>query len=115
MSLRLQIVIGIVAVFALLFILNMVRKKKIDLKHALSWVFFAVIVLILDIFPQILFGIAELMGVTVPSNMIFLVGFILLIVIIYSLSVVVSKLAAQAKRLTQEIALLREEIERMKR
>lgn len=115
MSLRIQIVVGVIVVVALLFISNMVRKKKIDLRYALGWMCLAVIILILDIFPQLVFGMAELMGITVPSNMIFFVGFVLLVVMIYSLTVVVSRLSAKTKRLTQELALLREEMERMKK
>ena len=114
LSLRLQIVVGVIAVLALLFISNMVRKKTIDLRYALSWMCLAVVILILDIFPEIVFGIASLMGINVPSNMIFFVGFLLLIVMIYSLTVMVSRLSAKTKRLTQELALLREEMERIK-
>lgn len=114
MTFRLQIVIGMIAILALLMIANMVRKEKIDLRYALSWMCLTVIILVLDIFPQIVFVIADLMGISIPSNMVFFVGFILLVVMVYSVTVVVSRLSAKTKRLTQELALLREELERMK-
>ena len=114
MSLRLQIVIGLIVLAMFLFIANMVRKKKIDLRYALSWLCLAVIILVLDIFPKIVFSFAGLIGISVPSNMVFFVGFIFVVVLIYSLTVSVSHLSVKVKRLTQELALLREEMERMK-
>ena len=114
MALRLQIVIGIIVLAMIFFIANMVRKKKIDLRYALSWLCLAVIILLLDIFPQIVFAFADLIGISVPSNMVFFVGFIFVVILIYSVTVSVSRLSLKVKRLTQELALLREEMERMK-
>lgn len=114
MSLRLQIFIAVIIVIMLLYIANMVRKKKIDLRYALSWICLAILLLVLDIFPQIVFWFAELLGIATPSNMVFFIGVIVAIVMIYSLTVAVSRLSIKVKRLTQELALLREEMERMK-
>lgn len=115
MSLRLQIFIGIIILILLLFVANMVRNKKIDLRYALSWLCLGILLLILDIFPQIVFWLASLMGVEVPSNMVFFMCTILAIVLIYVLTVSVSRLSNKTKRLTQEVALLREEMERLKK
>jgi len=72
-------------------------------------------VLFLDIFPQIVFWLAKLIGISVASNAVFFVGFIMLIIMIYSLTVSVSNLSAKSKRMAQEIALLREEMEKYKK
>ena len=114
MNIRLQIVIGVIIVGMLFIIANMVRKKKIDLRYALSWICLAVLLLILDIFPHIMEKLAELIGIKTPSNMVFFLGFILLVIVIYSLTASVSRLSNKTKRLTQELALLREELERLK-
>lgn len=112
MNLRLQIIIGIIIFLLLLFIINMVRNKKVDLRYALSWMFLAVILLLLDVFPQIVYIIAELVGIETPSNMVFFFGFLFVVILVYSLTVSVSRLSIKTKRLTQEIALLRKELER---
>lgn len=111
-NLRLQIIIGIIIFLLLLFIINMVRNKKVDLRYALSWMFLAVILLLLDVFPQIVYIIAELVGIETPSNMVFFFGFLFVVILVYSLTVSVSRLSIKTKRLTQEIALLRKELER---
>ena len=111
MSLRLQISIAVILLLMIFIIANMVRKKKIDLRYALSWIFLVFLLFVLDIFPQVIFALAHLVGIKTPSNMVFFVGFILTVVMIYSLAVSVSHLSAKTKRLTQEMALLRKEME----
>ncbi len=112
MNVKLQIIIGIIIVCMLVIIANMVRNKKIDLRYALSWICLAALLLILDIFPQIVYAIAKLVGIATPSNMVFFLGFILIVAVVYSLTASVSRLSNKSKRLTQEMALLREEVER---
>ncbi len=113
MTVRLQIVVGIIVVFFLALIANMVRKKKIDLKYSLRWMILCLLALILDIFPQLIYSCAKMLGIELPSNMVFFVAIVLLISVIYALATSVSHLSTKVKRLTQELALLREEIEGM--
>lgn len=115
MSVKLQVVIGIVIVLMLMLILNMVRNRKIDLRYALSWITVLAIMLVLDIFPQIVVFAAGLTGITLASNMVFLFGIIILAVLIYFLTASVSRLSSKVKVLVQEIALLKEELERLKK
>ena len=110
MSVKIQIIIGIFIVLLLLSILNMVRTRKIDLKYSLSWITALVIVLIMDIFPQIIFFIADLVGISLPSNMVFFFGIIVLAVLIYNLTASVSRLSEKVKRLIQEVALLEKKV-----
>jgi hypothetical protein len=114
MELRLQIFIALVIVVTFLMIANMVRKKLIDLRYALKWLLLCVVVLVLDIFPEILNWFAVALGVSLPSNMVFMVAIFLLVVTVYSLTASVSRLSTKTKRLTQELALLRDEVEKMK-
>ena len=113
-SIRLQIFIAI-AIFAMAgIILRMISKEKIDLRYAIGWLFLLVLALILDIFPEGLFWFSELIGVTLPANMIFLVSVFLLVGAAYLITAALSRIADTTKRLTQESALLEKEIEVLK-
>lgn len=114
MALKLQILIACIVIIVLFYIINMVRKRKIQLKGALSWIFLALLILILDIFPQIMLYFAELVGVEVPSNMIFFIGFLVVLAMLYSSGVAISSLQVKVQRLTQEIALLEKELNALK-
>ena len=113
-SIRLQIFIAI-AIFAMAgIIIRMISKEKIDLRYAIGWLFLLLLALILDIFPEGLFWFSELIGVTLPANMIFLVSVFLLVGAAYLITAALSRIADTTKRLTQESALLEKEIEVLK-
>lgn len=115
MTLRLQIIIGCIILLLFLFIMNMVRKKKVDLRYVISWLAILVVILMLDVFPQMLIQLADLFGIATPSNMVFFVGFLLLFILLYTATVTISKLSIKLERMTQEIAMLQNELEKMKK
>ncbi len=110
MNLRLQIIVGFFLVISLIVIGNMVRKRRMELKYALVWFLVGSVTLVFDIFPQLLNWLAGLVGVGIPVNMLFFMGFVFSLLIIFSLSVSVSRLSGKVKRLTQEMALLEEKL-----
>lgn len=59
MSIKLQILIIVVIILAMLYIVNHVRKKSIDFKYALLWLFVCICVLVLAIFPKLLNVVAK--------------------------------------------------------
>lgn len=106
MSLKIQIIIGVAAILCILGICNMVRKNKLDLRYGLVWIILGVCVAILDFWPQLLKALTNLMGIELPINMLFFLGFCFSLIIIFGLTKTVSELSHKVKRLTQEIALL---------
>lgn len=112
MSLRLQIIVGVLLVAAILALCNMVRKKKLDLKYALVWLLVGCVVLVFDLFPQLLDAVTRALGVGIPVNMLFFLGFVFSLVIIFSLTLAISHLSDRVKKLTQELALLEERVRR---
>ena len=110
MSLRLRIVVGISTLLMLFIMTRLIKAKKIDLKDSLIWYCVCFIVVILDIFPVILTSLASLLGIAIPSNMVFFVAIIMLIVMNFVLTAKVSSHSSKLRRITQEMALLKEEI-----
>ena len=110
--LRIILIIGSLGFF--IFILNMVRTKKLELKYALTWILTSFSFVLLSIFPEILFFITELMHIELPVNALYLCVIFLLLMIVFTLTVAVSRQALRIKTLVQEIGLLKETLERMK-
>ena len=108
MSLKIQLIIGIVAILCVLGICNMVRKKKLDLRYGLIWIIVGVCIAILDFCPQLLGAITRFMGIELPINMLFFLGFCFSLIIIFGLTKTVSDLSHKVKKLSQEIAILNE-------
>ena len=105
MNLRIQIIIAIVIIIALIVIINMIRKKALELRYALTWLGVGAVVLVLDVFPEIMGWLARIMGITLPSNMLFFLGFCFSLTIIFGLTIAVSRMSIRIKNLTQEMAL----------
>lgn len=114
MNLKLQIIVGVLLVISLLVIGNMVRKRKLELKYALVWFLVGGVVLVFDIFPQLLNWLSGLMGVGIPVNTLFFLGFVFSLLIIFSLTVSVSRLSGKVKHMAQEVALLEEKVGKSK-
>ena len=91
-------------------IIVLLRHRKINLKYTLLWLLSAFILLIITIFPQIIYFLSELIGVQIPINLVFIFTGMFLILIILSLTVIVSKLNKKITELTQSIALLEKRV-----
>ena len=110
MQLRLQfVVIALIAVM-LFFVIRMTRKKSIDLRYSIFWIGLCVIIIVISLFPNTLEGMANVIGVELASNMVFMLAIILLVMITFLLTASISRLSTKTKRLTQEIALLKREL-----
>jgi len=105
MTLRLQIIIGACILLALIIVVSMVRNRKLELKYALIWLGAGVAILLFDCFPSLMTWLSKRMGIASPVNMLFLLGFIFSLIIIFVLTIVVSRLSVRVKELAQEIAL----------
>lgn len=111
MTTKLQVVIAIVDVLAVIYIGSLVRKRRVELKYTLMWYLVATILLVFDLFPTLLNGLTNLLGITLPINMLFFLGFGLILMIVFSQTVIISNLTRRDKRLTQEIAMLNKRID----
>lgn len=106
MSIVLQIFVVSVCFLLLLYVMLMVKRDNLQLRYALLWLSLAVIMMLCSLFPHLLFSITGLFGFATASNFIFLIGFLFLLSIALSLSMIVSKQANSIKNLTQRLALL---------
>lgn len=109
MNIKAQIIISIIIILGIVYIINMVRKKALELRYSLTWLGVGICILILTLFPQIMNKISAIMGIASPMNMLFFLGFCFSLTIIFSLTISVSKMSIQIKDLTQEIALYKKE------
>lgn len=109
MNIRIQIIIGIAVILALGVIINMIRNKKLELRYALAWLLVGVGIFILDCFPQLITWFSKILGIASPINMLFFLGFCFSLVIIFVLTVAISRSSIRIKELAQELALYEKE------
>lgn len=110
MNHRLQLIIILLLLVAFATLINMIRNRKLELRYALSWLFVDAAVLVLTTFPMIIQYIADFFGIASAMNLLFFAGFCFSLVLIFVLTVSVSKMSIQIKDLTQQIALKEKEL-----
>ena len=107
---------GIVILLAFLgWVLAMVRARRLSLRDSLLWLLSTLAALAVTAYPQLLVRLSALVGVQVPSNALFGIAILYLSVNVLSITIASSSNAALARRLAQECALLRAELDRLKR
>ncbi len=107
---KLQIAMLIAVGLYFLIVFQLLKRKSLNLKYTLLWLFSGIIMLILAIFPRILNWLAALVGVYDPTNALFAFMFFCVIIILMSLTAIVSKLNEKSKRVIQSLALIEKRV-----
>ena len=94
-------------------LVDLVRKNRMALKYALLWLFSAVLMLILAIFPETLEKVSSFIGVFLPVNALFAILLCCGLMLMISFSVIVSGEHRAIVRLTQEVSLLEERVRQL--
>lgn len=105
MSIRIKCVIIAVLILGLLKILGLIKKNKLKLKYALSWLFLELGILIITLIPNLLNVISKVLGIYNEINMLFFLGFVFIILVIFSLTMSLSRNSERVRKMAQEIAL----------
>ena len=105
MTVKLQIVIGIAILIVFAILVNMIRRRSLELKYALSWMAVLCALLLFDCVPKLLIVVSDFLGIYAPVNMIFFLGFCFSLVIIFSLTVALSRMSNSIRTLDQMVAL----------
>ncbi len=110
MTLRLQIIIIIVILLAVLYIINQLRRKKLEYRFGLGWLFIIFCIFVLTVCPKMLDEITRILGIALPINMLFFFGFCFIVMLVFSMSMMISNLNDRVKKLSQEIAIIRKDM-----
>ncbi len=98
-----------------LFIVELLRRGILREKYAALWLAVSVGVLLFAVFPGLLTSLSHLLGFQVPANLLFLLSAILLLLVSVQLSYEVSRVESRTRRLAEELALLRSEVDKLRK
>jgi hypothetical protein len=113
MNMRLQVIMIIASLLFLIFVVIMVRNKKIELKYTLIWLLTGLIFIVLALFPGILKYLSALMNIKEPVNTLFLSIIFFMLLIIFTLTIAISRNANRVKTLTQEIGIMKMKLDKL--
>jgi hypothetical protein len=105
MSIYLRICLVVISMLSMLNIMKRVRRYKLQIEYSIFWIVFSVLLIIIAIFPKIMFWMSELLGIQSPANMVFLLVIFILFIKTFNLTLEISRLQYKMQELVQKIAL----------
>jgi uncharacterized membrane protein YfcA len=109
-----QIALLLISVLLLGLVLELVRQGHLKERYALLWLAVSGCGLVVGIFPNSLVMISRLFNLQLLT-VLFFFFFLLILGLVLSFSVVISRLAERNRRLTQEVALLAQRLDQVEK
>lgn len=102
----------IVALVSVVVVLAILRSGRMREKYAALWLILSLAIVVVTIWPGLLAWLASLLGVQLPSNLLFFLSILMLLGIAMHLSLEVSKLEDETRTLAEEVALLNQRLDK---
>jgi hypothetical protein len=107
----LRITLIVVSLLVLILVVFGSVKEKMEIRYAILWISWAIIILIFAVFPGLAMDIARAMGIYSVTTFLFLVMIALLFMLCYYLFLETSRLRRDIRNLNYETASLKEQLE----
>lgn len=92
----------------------LIRRRRLSVQDSLPWLVSTLLAIVAAAFPPVLAAVSHVIGVQVPANAVFGAGLVYLAANVLALTIAASANASRVRRLVQECALLRAEIDRLR-
>lgn len=114
MPLQQQIFALMLSLVVFAFTINLVRRKKLREEYSTLWLATSAIMFLLVLRYDWLVTLTEAIGAVLPTTTLFIGSIVFLMLIAVQFSMKISTLTDQVKNLSQDNALLRAEMDKMK-
>lgn len=98
------------SVVTLVVLFEMLRRRRLREKYAVLWVLVALFTIVVAVFPEVLYWASDLLGVAVPSNLLFFLASMVLLMVSIQHSHDLGRLEERTRILAEEVGLLRMEL-----
>jgi hypothetical protein len=93
-------------------VIGLVRRKLLKEQYSLLWLFFGFMMIILSTNSVWLEVLAKWLDVKYAPALLFFIGIFVCLVLILNVTLVVSKLSERVVKLTQEVGILKHELQK---
>jgi hypothetical protein len=104
-TLRIRLIVAIIALLCLLLVALQVRRREMRAKYLVLWTSLCLLAMLLVLFPAVVDSVSLWLGIYYPPAAVLLVAVIVLFLIIVHLSRDVSRLEERSRTLAEELAL----------
>ncbi len=111
---KIQVISVIGSVIFMFGVMELIRIKLLKEAYALLWIIFGGVFILFSLWKSGLDFLATFAGIYYPPALLFLMLIIAIILVLIQFSIVISKNNDKIKNLTQELALLKYQLEKQK-
>lgn len=104
---QLSVVTSITGVLVLAYILELLRRQQLREKYAAIWLAVGVLAAPLGFFPWVLNSTAHRLGIASGVSLVLFGGFLLVLMVCLHLSYEASRLEAETRTLSEDLAMMR--------
>lgn len=112
-NVTLSVVFIMLSIIFMFYTVYQIKRGKLLLRYCLMWMLLSALILLVAIFPQPIFALANLAGFDVSSNFIFSAAIFFLLLLCLGQTRAISQLVIKQTKSTQRLALLEKRIESM--
>jgi hypothetical protein len=113
MSLAARLLLIAMGIGIMVFVINLVRTRKLKEEYAILWLFTGVVLILLPVVIDVLDAVSFALGITYPPAFIGLVAAVCILFILFQFSTSISRFSERTKVLTQEVAILKDQVRRL--
>ena len=100
MSIGLKTGLLIASISVLVVIILTIVNKKINIKYSIVWFLWALLALLMSLFPEIFYNLSDFLGIQMPVNTVFLIMTALLYALTFYVYITISKHNEEIIKLT---------------
>ena len=105
MPLVLRIILIVSSVLTFGYIASKIRKEKLKLENAIFWIVLSLVLIVLGLFPQMMYALADCLGIMSSVNLVYLIVIFILLYKVFDLSVKLARVQEKLDKLVQVIAI----------
>ena len=105
MSIALRICLVALSIISLFYIIRKIRYSKMQIEYTLFWIVLSIIMILMAVFPQIVYWITIAMGMVSAANVVYLFIIGILLVKVFMMTIEISNLESKVQALIQEVGI----------
>jgi len=110
---RIQYIAIFVSLLLFIFIIELIRRKKIREDYSIIWLFFGAVFIVFSIWRNGLDVVSHLLGIAYPPAAIFLILLVAVFALLIHFSIIITGLSEKNRTLAQAIGILELELRQL--
>ncbi len=115
MSIMLRVLLIFGSILCFVIVIRKIKVTKMRIEASIFWIFFALSIVFMALFPSVVIWGTNSLGVDSPVNFVYLIIFAVLILEIFALSIKLSHLENKLNSLIQQVAIREKETKEYKK